>query len=274
MNDRQTLLNTAAGTVCPQAWVAELSAREMLLARGAAAAPEVCLADALAQDETPATRYVLAAALADRGELTAAAEQLRAAWDRARSLGSAGWRARCCHALAEVHRRAGDHDLSNRYRQWALRAELEDRGEIDPAPWLQDRAAEALVRGELDAALSWLNAAGRTLTDSGREEGVMHLNAGLLALRSGSGPSALCQFARAFHAFRRMGELSGCAQAALSLGQAWQAGGDWRRARSAFLYAARLFLKLGARQDAHFAEARAAECRRLEAAWCWDPRRN
>ena len=98
--------------------------------------------------------------------------------------------------------------------------------------------------------------------------------AGLLALRSGSGPSALCQFARAFHAFRRMGELSGCAQAALSLGQAWQAGGDWRRARSAFLYAARLFLKLGARQDAHFAEARAAECRRLEAAWCWDPRRN
>jgi tetratricopeptide (TPR) repeat protein len=231
-------------------------------------------AAAIAVDATPASRYAWGVALAERGYVDAALLHLEAACDVARSNGAPLWRARCCHALADVHRAAGRRDLANRYRQWGLRAELDAAGEIDPTTWLQDRVSEALALGKLTEAEQGIQALERLTRGAPEARGMLLMSRGMLRLRQQRWSGGLRHFVAAFHAFRQEGDPVGCAHAVLSVGHLLQARGSWRRARICFAQAARLLRRLGADSLRRQAEQFQKECHRLEAAACGDPRRN
>lgn len=233
-----------------------------------------CFAAAVAVDATPASQYAWGVALAERGQGEEALWHLEAACDLARSIGSPLWRARCCHALSELHRTAGRRDLADRYRQWGLRAELDAAGEIDPTTWMRDRLDEALALQELEAAERWLQALDRLTRHKPEERGVVRLGRGVLRLRQRRWSAGLRNFVAAYRAFRREGDAFGCARAVLCVGHLLQARGRWRRAGICFGRAARLLRRLGAEHLSRQAERFRQECRRLEAAATGDPRRN
>lgn len=231
-------------------------------------------AAAIAVDATPASRYAWGVALAERGYVDEALLHLEAACDVARRNGSPLWRARSCHALADVHRAAGRYDLADRYRQWGLRAELDATGEIDPTTWIQDRVHEALALGNLPEAEQGIQTWERLTRCAPQARGVVLMSRGVLRLRQQRWSAGLRDFISAFHAFRQEGDQLGCAHATLSVGHLLQARGSWRRARICFAQAARLLRRLGADRLRRQAEQFQTECRRLEAAACGDPRRN
>lgn len=231
-------------------------------------------AAAIAVDATPASRYAWGVTLAERGYVDEALLHLEAACDVARRNGSPLWRARCCHALADVHRAAGRRDVANRYRQWGLRAELDATGEIDPTTWIQDCVHEALALGNLTEAERAIQTLERLTRSAPPARGVVLMSRGVLRLRQRRWSAGLQDFISAFHAFRQEGDQMGCAHAALSVGHLHQARGSWRRARICFAQAARLLRRLGADGLCRQAEQFQTECRRLEAAACGDPRRN
>lgn len=230
------------------------------------------LSTAVVVEPSAETHYSFAQLLADSGELTAAVRQLEQAWEHARHSGSAVWRARCCHALAELHRAGGAIDRANRYRQWAIRAELDGGMDIDAGAWLQDRADDALLDGDVETADQLGRAATRTVTD---EAAARVLSAdGVRAVRQGRWSQGLRCFVRAFHAARGAGDWRGCAAAVLNVGHTLQSRGSWQRAAACFEHAARLLDRLQDRAAANLARGFASECRRFVAAVTGDPLRN
>ncbi len=105
------------------------------------------LAELVSAAPSPAVRWFYAVLLSESGLSEGAAEQLELAWEEAKREDSPVWRAHCCHALADLHRQAGRVDLTNRYRQWAIRAELDAGPDVSVSVWRQDRAADGLPSG-------------------------------------------------------------------------------------------------------------------------------
>lgn len=241
------------------------------LSAGDSLAARTSLATAVTLDPTPASRYAYAAALSDAGDSDAAIRQLDQAWEHARRVASPVWRARCCHALAELHRAAGRIDVANRYRQWAIRAELDGDSAVNVAVWLHDRGAEALLRGDPDDASALFGSAACIARDDLPESARLLSSQGVVAIREGRWAQGLRWLVRAFHAFRRLEEFGGCAAAVANIGHILQARGEWIRAAACFRHAARLFLYVGGSEHASRCRRWCRECERLHLALTGDP---
>lgn len=229
---------------------------------------------AAALDATPFARYVYAGHLADGGRIEPAIRELEAAWDQARWIASPVWRARCCHAISELYRGLGRHDLADRYRQWGLRADLDGGGPAAVVEWLRDRFAHALTTGELDAAERWLAAIERLVTRDSDDYAQVLIQRGAVQIRLGRWSRGLQDFAAAVRLCRRRHDRPGCAQALQNLGHVLQAQGKWRQARACFRRSACLHRQLGALEAARRAEAFARESLRWLAVSTGDPSRN
>jgi tetratricopeptide (TPR) repeat protein len=244
------------------------------LAAGDLSAAQVSVTAAIPLDPTPAARYVYAQLLCEAGKLEPAIQQLELAWEQARRMSSPIWRSRCCHALAELHRMAGHHDLVNRFRQWAIRAELDAEDDISTAEWLYDRAAEALAAERLDDAEAYLNCSARVSGERSQAQSQVQIGLGIVCARRGRWSQAIRWFVRAFQSLRRMGDARGCAEVVLRVGSILQQQGDWQRAETCFRRAARTLHRLRNDADATRAERYASECSRMLFAMTGDPRRN
>lgn len=232
------------------------------------------ITSAIPLDPTPASRYLYAERLADLGDLDAAIAQLEQAWELARRISSPVWRARCCHALAELHREAGRADLANRCRQWAIRAELDSDGDVDAAVWLHDRAAESLATGELDDSETLLEAALRVAHRDPELQARVRCAQGVLSVRRGRWSQGLRSFLQSFQMLRRAGDWRGCAAAVVRVGCVLQMRGEWRRARVCFAQAARTLERRSADRPSRQAARYRDECARMLAALTADPARN
>lgn len=241
---------------------------------GDLAAARSAVTTAIPLDPTPAARYVYAELLAATDELDQAIQQLELAWEQARRMQSPQWRAHCCHALAELHRQAGRRHLADRYRQWALRAELDAEGDVSVAAWLQDRVVDALERGDGDDAGTWLETFARIAPRDPQSQAQLQCCRGVLFLRLGRWSQALRCFVRAFHLYRGANDFRGCAEAVLRVGHILQTRGEWRRATACFAQASRMLLGLGARDAVRQADRARRECDRMAAVVAGDPERN
>jgi len=229
---------------------------------------------AITVDVTPAARYAYAGSLAERGDAAAAIVQLEAAWELARQVQSPTWRARCCHALADLHRGLGRRDLADRYRQWGVRADLDAGDDLPATGWFQDRFDDALLAGELDAAANWRAALERLTAAAEPAAGSIPYHRGVLLFQQGRWSAALRCFVQAYQQFRREQNWHGCARAVLNVGHVLQSRCAWRRAQTCFEHAARLAGRFSLQHLRRQADDCARECRRFEAARHGDPGRN
>ncbi|MCA9053009.1 MAG: hypothetical protein KDA75_04185 [Planctomycetaceae bacterium] len=234
----------------------------------------VALATAVTLDPSPAARYALAALLADLGEANEALEQLQLAWEHARRVESPVWRSRCCHALADLYRSRGEPDMANRYRQWAIRADLDADADVDTAAWLADRAAEALAVGDTEDAETLFQAVDRLSIDHPERKTLAECNRAAVCLRHGRWSQAIRLWVKCFQRARQFGDLRGCADMVVNVGHTLQARGQWRRAQACFSHAGRLLARLGAVDAARRAMTFERESLRWQAAVTGDPRRN
>ncbi|MFV0445826.1 MAG: hypothetical protein ACK5Q5_19790 [Planctomycetaceae bacterium] len=241
---------------------------------GARAAARESITASIPLDPTPASRYFYAELLADDGELPAAIAQLEHAWELARRIGSPRWRAHCCHALAELQRERGSADLSNRYRQLAIRAELDAGVDVDAAVWLHDRAADAVQIDDVETADACLQSAERIATDDLEVRARIETGRGVVSVRRGRWSQGVRWFVRAFQSLRKLSDAHGCAAAVLRVGYVLQMQGEWRRGANCFQQAARSLSKLGAPRVANNALNYHRECLGMLAALHGDPRRN
>lgn len=234
------------------------------------------LTSAVVVDSTPASRYALAEFLTESGQAAAAISQLELAWDTAKALASPAWRARCCHALADLHRTLQHVDLANRYRQWAVQAELDGGSDVDVSTWLHDRAEDRLREGDAETALQLAAAAERTAPAGSAGGATVRRDClrGAACVQAGRWAQGVRWFVRAFHAARQEHDLRGCSLAALNVAQVLWTRGAWQRAGVCFDHAARLLRRLHDEPSASNAARRGAECRRLWAALHGDPLRN
>lgn len=242
--------------------------------RGAYASANQSITASIPLDPTPASRYLYAEFLVEEGDLVGAAAQLEQAWEQARLMTSPQWRAHCCHALAEIQHELGAIEQARRYRQLAIRAELDAGDDVDVGVWLHDRAADALRAGELDEADACLQAAQRVADDDWELSARVTAARGVVAVRRGGWSQGIRWFVRAFHALKRQRDTVGCAATVLRVGCVLQMRGEWRRGAICFQQAVRSFRKLGATRCAAVAQRYRRECQGMLAALHGDPRRN
>jgi hypothetical protein len=238
-----------------------------------AAARELFLA-ATRVDRTPAALYAFAEWLSAREDWTGAVIQLELAWERAKLIGSATWRARCCHALADVQRQLGWLDLSRRYRQWAIAAELDSGRDPSVAAWLNDRMQDSLLAGEPDLAERWWSAAHAARDHESPQMAEWRFSRGVMHMHGGRWSQGTRCFIEAYHVAVREGELALAARAVLSIGHILRVREQWDRAVAAFCRAGRLFQTCGSESGQVAAAEFARECRRFRNVLAGDPRRN
>ncbi len=230
--------------------------------QGNFSAARASLASAAVVDLSPWSTYQLGLLFAESGRFQEAIGQLELAWNHAKTLGSARWRAICCHALAEIYRRQGWEDLADRHRQWAYRAELEAGELLLPEPWFQDTARRAMLFGELDRAEQLLRLALRAA--AGDSSAMLH-NLAVVQYRQGRWAQAIRTFTKAFSRARSAKDLPGCARAVLNIGHVLQSQEKWAKASVCFCHARRLFQRLNARNGARQAQIGQSECDRFQA---------
>jgi hypothetical protein len=214
--------------------------------------------NAAVSEETDAilqNRCAHASALASDGRTEAAIVAWEAAWDLARTAGRADWRARCCQELADLHRRCGRTHLANQYRQHAIKADLDATGSVRPECWLRDRAAEAVLTGDIAAAgrwLRWLAASG--VDDFSTAGAVLALIASLL--RMSPSPDSASRIQSALQFLRRRRDFWGHVLFLAAQGLQLRHEGNWRDAERCFEAAAERLCQpavhaaSGARQEA------------------------
>lgn len=241
---------------------------------GDLAAARCAVTSAIPLDPTPAARYVYAELLAASDEPESAIQQLELAWELSRRLQSPSWRAHCCHALAELHRQGGRRDLADRYRQWAIRAELDAGGDVSAAVWLRDRVADALAVDACDDAATLVETMSRLVPRDSQSQTQVQSCRGVLAVRQGRWSQGLRCFVQAFHLCRAVSDYRGCAEAVLRVGHILQTRGEWRRATSCFAQATRMLQRLGANEAARRADRSQYECDRIQAVLTGNPERN
>jgi tetratricopeptide (TPR) repeat protein len=234
---------------------------------------ETCAA-AIAIDPTPRSRYAFAAWLADVDELDEAIRQLELAWELAKSRQDCVWRTRCCHGLADLHRAAGRPHVADRYRQLALRAELDAGEHLSANSWMRDRAHDAFRTGDHDAAEHWLRRASDCDSERTVNAGAAAFDLAAVRARQGRGQAALRTFVRAIQAFRKQRNRRAAADALVNMGHVLQGQERWSLAKTCFRGAARLYRQLGAEPAARRVEDWARESRSCEAVWGEEATRN
>lgn len=221
------------------------------------------LAEAVAADPTPAARITLALALA-REHPREALIELQQAWDQARRLDSPSFRALCCRNLAVLHQRLGHPDLSVRYQQHALTAEMDavdaDAG-LSPQA-LIDLAVHWSTTSDVTWTESLLRAAETRDPDLAERAAIASCRGGIAAWR-GRCEDALVHWSRAQREFRDADEPAGVAHTLLNLGHLLQSEGRLRLARRAFVLARDQFL-----EQRHLEQAGSAHAFALEASAC------
>lgn len=225
------------------------------------------LSEAAGIDPTPAARIALAVLLAEEHPHRAI-EELERAWDHARRLQSPPLRALCCGNLAVLSERLGQLDRAARYRQHALRAQMElaadDLDAALPTEALIDLAASWLSTPE-DAnwAESLLNAAAAGCPGISQQARIAS-HRGVIAARAGRTEQAIVHWAQAQRQFRQVGESAGTAHTLVNLGHLLQHQQRPEMARRAFLIARDLFEESDRPRQAERARRFAGEAAALD----------
>lgn len=209
-------------------------------------------AAAVAVDVSPLSHYLFAEMLNESHDLTHALHHLHGGWESAKRMNSPTWRARCCHAIADIHQQRYEGHMADRFRQLALTAEMDEvelSGNELPAPtgWLCDRARSAADWNDLPAAEHLLQYALRTI-DCNQSTTVAEimLNLGVINLRKGLWARGLRFFQSAFQEFTNDGDVAGTAQTVENIGHLLSSRCQYSKAATCFRRAIRLFETLGA----------------------------
>ncbi|MEZ6056838.1 MAG: tetratricopeptide repeat protein [Planctomycetaceae bacterium] len=219
-------------------------------------------AAAVAVDRSPLAHYLFAEFLVEVDDLTHALNHLHGGWENAKRIGSADWRATCCHAIADLHHLRGEGHLADRFRQRAITAEM-DAAEVQlaelppPTSWLCDRAVSAADWNDMPMAERWLTRAIRTISvDRPADSAVVLVNLGVVALHRGLWAKGLRHFQSAFRKFHEAEDLSGVARVVENIGHLLSTRCQYPKAATCFRRAMALFQQLGASDSA-------ARCRRF-----------